>query len=190
MPSSPSATPLRRFLREWVLGAALPIWLVTTFFVTLATVDGNSMNPSLHSGDRLLLLKYARWLCAWGVSAQCPQRGQVVVFKAPPDSPYSYETGLFGLRYRPYLVKRVVALAGDTVSAQGGQLIVNGRAVAERYASGDPLSDLAPLKVPPGTVYVLGDNRVVGESVDSRYFGPVRLADVAGPLGPKLWPPD
>ena len=181
--------PLRRFLLEWVLGAALPIWALTTFGATLATVDGHSMHPTLASSDRLLLLKYPRWLCAWGVAAQCPRRGQVIVFKGPAESPYSHEPGLFGLSYRPYLIKRVVALAGDTVAAQGGRLVVNGRAVVERYASGSDLMDFAPLRVPARSVFVLGDNRVVGESVDSRYFGPVRLSDVAGPVGLRLWPP-
>ncbi len=186
-PAHPPA--FQRFLREWVLGAALPIWLVTTFGATLATVDGNSMNPTLHSGDRLALLKYPRWLCAWGARAECPQRGQIVVFKGPPDSPYSHEPGLFGLTYRPYLIKRVVAVEGDTVAASGGRLVVNGRAVTERYASGADLSDFAPVTVPKGRLFVLGDNRVVGESVDSRYFGSVSLRDVAGPVGPRLWPP-
>ena len=186
----PPAAPRRRFLRrlwrEWVLGAILPIWLVITFGFTFARVDGNSMNPTLHSGDVALLLKYPRWLRAWGLNGLIsgngyPRRGDIVVFRAPASSEYAFQTGPLGLRYRPYNIKRVIGLPGDTVSLTGGQVRVNGRALSETYASTDTPNDEAPIHVPPGSVYVLGDNRSVGESVDSRYYGPVALSDVAGP---------
>lgn len=187
-PAGRPASAWRRFWREWVLGAILPVWLVSTFLVTLATVSGGSMQPALHSGDRLLLLKYPRWLHAWGLSPDWPPRGALIVFKGPPGSPYSFETGLLGLRQRPYLIKRVVGRPGDTVELRGGKLFLNGRATPEPYASGEAPQDLAPLRVPPGQVYVLGDNRLLGESIDSRFFGPVALRDVAGQAGARLWP--
>ena len=58
---------------------------------------------------------------------------------------------------------------------------MNGQVLPEPYASGDTPSDEAPVKVPAGSVFVMGDNRILGESVDSRYYGPVALSDVAGP---------
>ena len=184
-PAAPHRPLLRRFWREWVRGAILPIWLVITFGFTFARVDGNSMNPTLHSGDVALLLKYPRWLRAWGLNGLIsgdgyPRRGDIVVFRAPASSEYAFSQGLFG-RYRPYNIKRVIGLPGDTVSVAGGQVRVNGRALSEAYASADTPNDEAPIHVPPGSVYVLGDNRSVGESVDSRYYGPVALSDVAGP---------
>lgn len=163
------------------MSAALPIWLVITFLFTLARVDGSSMNPTLHSGDVALLLKYPRWLRAWGVWDGYPRHGDIVIFKAPAESEYAWQTGLFGQRYRPYNIKRVIGLPGDTVGVSGGHVQLNGHPLAEPYASGDTPQDEPAVRVPPGRIYVLGDNRIIGESVDSRYYGPVSLSDVAGP---------
>lgn len=187
--SSRPAPPgsFRAFWRVWILGALLPVWLLTTFVATFARVDGSSMNPTLAHGDLLLLLKYPRWLRAWGLPTGYPRRGDLLIFKAPPGSPYSYET-LWGLRHRPYNLKRVLALPGETVAIQGGQVVVNGKAVTERYVNGGVLSDQPPLRVPPGQVWVLGDNRLLGESLDSRAYGPVSLRDSAGPANLRLWP--
>lgn len=178
---------LRTFFRDWVLGAALPIWLIATFLVMLARVDGSSMNPTLQHGDVLLLYKAPRWLHAWGIWPDWPQRGDVVVFKGPGGHDESYETGVLGLRYRPYFIKRVVGVAGDRIEIRDGLLVRNGEQVAESYITGEAGQDAPPLTVPPGSVYVLGDNRRLGDSIDSRYFGPVRLRDVAGVVGPPLY---
>ncbi|MDL2344831.1 signal peptidase I [Deinococcus sp. MIMF12] len=177
----------REVWRIWILGALLPVWLATTFGATLARVDGDSMEPTLRSRDLLLLLKYPRWLRAWGLPTAYPQRGDLLIFKAPADSPYSYGTRL-GLRYRPYNVKRVIALPGETVEIRDSQVVVNGRVLAESYVNDGVLSDQPTLRVPPGKVWVLGDNRLVGESLDSRAYGPVDLRDVAGPANLRLWP--
>jgi signal peptidase I len=184
-PAAPGG--FRAFWRVWVLGALLPVWLLTTFGATLARVDGDSMLPTLSSGDRLLLLKYPRWLRAWGLPTPYPQRGDLLIFRAPADSPYSYETVL-GVRHRPYNVKRVLALPGETVAIEDGRVVVNGRPLAGSYANDGVLSDQPPLRVLPGKVWVLGDNRLIGESLDSRAYGPVDLRDVAGPANLRLWP--
>lgn len=186
------AAPRRRdavlkFLRDWVLLGALPVWLVATFLVMVARVDGHSMNPTLNHGDRLLLYKWPRWAVAWGWRDDWPRRGDVIVFKAPPESPDAYETGAFGVRYRPYLIKRVAGVAGDRVEIRGGVLYRDGKRVAEPYTTGEAGRDEPPVVVPKGTVYVLGDNRRLGESIDSRDFGPVELRDVAGVAGPRFW---
>ncbi len=179
--------PLLRFLRDWLLFAALPVWLVATFVAMVARVDGDSMNPTYHSGDVLLLRKWPRWLHAWGGLPNWPGRGDVIVFKGPAGHPESYAAGTFGVRSRPYLIKRVVGVAGDMVELREGALYRNGVRVAESYAGGDAGQTLAPVRVPKESVYVLGDNRHLGESVDSRYFGPVPLSDVAGTIGARLW---
>ncbi|WP_027460590.1 signal peptidase I [Deinococcus murrayi] len=186
-PSPRASGGWREVGRVWILGALLPVWLATTFGATLARVDGHSMEPTLHNRDLLLLLKYPRWMRAWGWPTPYPQRGDLLIFKAPTDSPYSFATRL-GLRYRPYNVKRVVALPGETVAIRDGQVVVNGRVLAESYVNDGVLSDQPPLRVPPGKVWVLGDNRLIGESLDSRAYGPVDLRDVAGPANLRLWP--
>jgi signal peptidase I len=176
----------RRFWREWLLGAAVPVWLVITFGFTVARIDGDSMNPTLHSGDVALLLKYPRWLHVWKLSSlmpgqDYPRRGDIVVFRAPASSEYAYQDGLFGLRYRPYNIKRVIGIAGDTVDIQGGRVRINGKPIAEPYTAVATDRNEIAVTLKAEQIYVLGDNRLVGESVDSRYYGPVELSDVAGP---------
>ncbi|MDV6374666.1 signal peptidase I [Deinococcus arenicola] len=184
-PTAPG--PWHRAWRTWILGALLPVYLLTTFGGTLARVDGDSMNETLTTGDVLLLLKYPRWLRAWGLPTPYPRRGDLLIFKAPADSPYSSET-VWGVRHRPYNVKRALALAGDTVAVQDGKVVVNGKPLAESYASEGFVGDQPALTVPPGKVWVMGDNRRLGSSLDSRAYGPVDLGDVAGPADLRLWP--
>lgn len=183
--SAPPTTS-RDSWRPWVRSAAAA-YLLTTFGFTLARVDGDSMNPTLDSGDVLVLLKYPRWLRAWGLGGPYPRRGDLLIFKAPADSPYAFETQ-YGLRHRQYNVKRVVALPGDTVAIRDGRVVVNGRTLAENYASEGFVDDQPALRVPAGKVWVMGDNRRIGESLDSRVYGPVDLRDVAGPADLRLWP--
>ena len=140
------------------------------------------MNPTLHTGDVALLLKYPRWMRAWGLPVSYPQRGEIVVFRIPASSDYAYQEGWFGLRYRPYNIKRVIGVPGDTVDVKGGRVRVNGTAITEAYTDVSTDRDEKSVTLGPGQVYVLGDNRRVGESVDSRYYGAVQLSDVAGPV--------
>lgn len=184
-PAAPG--PWRRAWRTWIVGALLPVYLLTTFGGTLARVDGDSMQDTLATGDVLLLLKYPRWLRAARLPTAYPRRGDLLIFKAPADSPYSFDTA-WGLRYRPYNVKRALALAGDTVAVQDGRVVVNGAPLAESYASEGFVADQPALRVPPGKVWVMGDNRRLGSSLDSRAYGPVDLRDVAGPANLRLWP--
>ncbi|ACO46456.1 signal peptidase I [Deinococcus deserti] len=178
---------LRTAWRTWILGALLPVYLLTTFVGTLARVDGQSMQDTLQHGDLLVLLKYPRWMQAWGLPTPYPRRGDVLIFKGPADSPYSYET-LWGVRHRPYNIKRVMALPGDTVAIEDNTLVVNGREAVDPYASEGFMNDQPSVKVPPGKVWVLGDNRQLGASLDSRAYGMVHLRDSAGPANLRLWP--
>lgn len=164
-----------------MLGALLPLYLLVTFVAAPARIDGDSMNPTLHSGDLALLLKYPRWLHAWGLPTRYPVRGDIVIFKAPSESEYAWESGPLGLRHRPYNIKRVLGLPGDVLEVRGGRVWRNGQALTESYASGETFPNEERVAVPPGSIYVLGDNRIQGDSVDSRYYGAVSLRDVAGP---------
>lgn len=149
----------RRFL---VLAAALAIILgvlVSTFYVVFTTtrVSGPSMEPALYHGDRLLLTR----------SYDDPRRGDIVSATVPDEA--GRPTGV---------IKRVVALPGDTVELVGDSAYVNGALSAGSPAGAGEGVRTPPLVVPEGSVYLLGDNRPV--SYDSRILGPVSLRSVEG----------
>lgn len=134
--------------------------IVMVFFVvnTAVKVDGDSMLPGLHSGDHVLVTRGYR----------SPMRGDIVslsiMIEGEPDS----------------LIKRVIGIPGDTVEIFGDRVTVNGAPEPTWYetAMGAEAFHLGPLVVPEGTVYVLGDNREI--SMDSRFFGAVKLSHVRG----------
>lgn len=140
------------------------------------------MIPTVHEGDRVIVSKAAYGLrlplsSAWVARWSEPARGDVVVLESPTD-------GIV-------LLKRVVALPGDTIEVRGGHVILNGKRVkaTDREETLDgrphPLSlaagggpDFGPSTVPTGKVLVIGDNR--GNSRDGRMFGFVGLDTVIG----------
>lgn len=198
----------QRFLREVVLETLLPTWLVITFIVIPVGVRGESMNPTLNTGDYLIVLKTERWLSAWGIRSNYISRGDIIVTKAPPDNPASSEPlpsyleslPVLGLanwdflrdvRFRPYLIKRVIGVPGDTVEVKAGVVYISGAKLTETYTSNARGVDDAPVTVVrEGTYYIMGDNRTRGSSLDSRAFGLVRASDVAGRAVLRLWPPN
>lgn len=132
--------------------------------VEAVAVRSASMEPTLHDGDRLLLRHGHDDL----------RRGEIVALSDPQGA---------GL-----LVKRVVAVGGDSLAIEDGVLVVAGSRADEPWADPRDLDGvyLGPLAVPVGQVFVLGDHR--GGSVDSRTFGAVPDASVAGRIVARLWP--
>jgi signal peptidase I len=86
-------------------------------------------------------------------------------------------------------VKRVVGMPGDRIAVQDGHVIRNGRRASEPFAArcgSGPECDLAPIKIPPGHLFLMGDNR--GNSGDSRYWGPVPRDQIIGRAVATYWP--
>ncbi|MFF3446557.1 signal peptidase I [Streptomyces sp. NPDC002667] len=152
-------------LRTALLAAAAVAAVVAAFLVEPVRVESTSMEPTLLSGDHLLVDDRA-------YRDAPPRRGDLVVFDGSGAT----------------LVKRVVAVAGDTVAIEDGVLEVNGRAVEEPAVDPRTVDGMyfGPARVPAGTVFVLGDNR--RHSVDSRQFGPVPVARVTGRVILRWWP--
>jgi signal peptidase I len=169
---TPTATARRRvnWLREILetLVPAVLIALLINMFVAQATrVDGPSMWPLLRTDQRLVVEKVSYRL-------HPPRRGDVVVLKLPQNP-------------AELLIKRVVALAGETIEVRDGSVWINGQRLSEAYLTQPTAGVMAPHVVPASAVFVLGDNR--GSSNDSRSFGPVPLADVVGRAIFSYWPP-
>lgn len=160
--------PLREIL-ETVAAALLVALLVRTFGVQLYRVDGDSMLPTLHHGDRLLVNKLVYRLRA-------PVPGEVVVLQDPAG------TGR-------HLVKRVIAVGGEEVAVLGDVVLVNGRPLDEPFTRPDSPGTYSagPLTIPEGYVWVMGDNR--GASLDSRLLGPIAVERVEGRAIALFWPP-
>jgi len=150
---------------RWGLVALFGMSAAGYVLVSVATdaysVPSDAMAPSVNRGDRILV-----WTFGHGAS-----RGDVVVFRSSVATDRGIEA----------LIKRVVAVGGDRISAQGGRVVVNGEVVDEPYVSDGVLTEnLTAQRVPEGELFVLGDNRV--SSADSRVFGPVPTGDVEGTL--------
>jgi signal peptidase I len=146
------------------LGASLMI-LLHLFVIQVSIVKGNSMEPCLHDGDRLVVDRVSYNLAE-------VHRGDVVVMRYPRNPQVDF-------------VKRVVAVPGDQVAMHGGVLLVNGRP-ADDYGCIPDCQDLAALEVPPAHVFVLGDNRPI--SCDSREFGLVPHEMLKGRVRVRFWP--
>jgi signal peptidase I len=165
-----------RALAEWVVVLVIAVLLAAglrTFVFQPFKIPSSSMVPTLDVGDRILVQKaFFNW--------HDVRQGDVVVFAHPPaDNECSGPDNTD-------LVKRVVAVGGQTIYSAGNTVYVDGRKLAENYLpEDDPLgpaipkaSARSPYRVPAGDFYVLGDNRAI--SCDSRYWGPVEGSTVVG----------
>jgi signal peptidase I len=171
---------LRRALVETgviIAVAVLLAGLVRTFAFQTFWIPSASMVPTLAVYDRVLVQKaFFSW--------RDVREGEIVVFSHPPlDNCPGPEGG--------DLVKRVIALPGQTIYSSGNSIYVNGRLLAEPYLPQyDPLgppiaSSQHPYRVPPGEFYVLGDNRA--DSCDSRYWGPLKGSSIIGKVVLTFW---
>jgi len=170
----------RRGLTETVitlLAAALLSVLLRTYVCGFFWVPSASMVPTLAVYDRILVQKaFFTW--------HDVREGAIVVFTHPPlDHCGGAPAG--------DVVKRVIALPGQTIYSAGNSIYINGRLLAEPYLPAyDPLgppiaSRQRPYHVPPGEFYVLGDNRA--DSCDSRFWGPIQGSSIVGKAILVVW---
>lgn len=174
-----------------IMAVVFGVKMVLGLFLSNDQVAGNSMQPTLKNGDRLVV-----------VTQTSIKRNAIVTLKSPMQADEQY-------------IKRVIGLPGDTVSVKNDQLYINGKRTAQPYlktsfmvkslqlsevqngavTSGQhftPNFSLATLKatqtarVPKGSYFVLGDNRPV--SYDSRKFGFVKRSDIYGVVKWRYWP--
>ena len=162
-----------------ILAAVLLAGLVRTFAFQPFWIPSSSMVPTLGVYDRVLVQKaFFTW--------RDVHEGQIVVFSRPPLDHCGPQEG--------DLVKRVIALPGQTIYSSGNSIYVNGRLLAEPYLPyNDPLgppiaSRQHPFRVPPGEFYMLGDNR--SDSCDSRYWGPIKGSSMIGKVVLVWWHDD
>ena len=143
--------------------------LLITYVVQAFKVQGTSMSPELHDGERILVNKFMYHFSDIA-------RGDVVVFWYPEDPELSF-------------IKRIIALPGETVEIKSGAVFVDGVSIDESYvtsAHADRRSHPSQ-EIRPGHYFVLGDNR--RGSNDSRSWGLVPERYIYGRAFVRIWPP-
>ncbi|WP_166238018.1 signal peptidase I [Paenibacillus turpanensis] len=165
---------------DWVkalLIAAVLVVVIRVFLFSPYLVDGPSMEPNFHTGERVIVNKIL-------YDIREPEHGEVIVFEAPDGSDY---------------IKRVIGLPGDTVRVDGDAVFVNGEKIAEPYIQ-SVIDEYAKLGngntynnknydehiVPENQLFVMGDNR--RNSRDSRDIGFIEYEKVIGRADVRIWP--
>lgn len=133
--------------------------LIRTYLVTPIKVQGRSMYPTLTGKEFMILKKYDKEI----------ERFDVVVVKTDHDD----------------IIKRVIALPGETVACENGNIYVNGRKQDDKYGSG-VTSDFKKVTLKDNEYFVLGDNRE--DSLDSRYYGAFSKDKIKGTTNLVLFP--
>ncbi len=157
-----------RELVESILPALVIVLVVNVFLAQATRVEGQSMEPNLHTNERVIIEKLS-------YRFHDPQRGDIVVLKPPH-------------RTRIPLIKRVIGLPGDWVEIRDGAVYVNGEKLDEQYLDQVTLGTMPPRQVPEESIFVMGDNRRA--SNDSRAFGTVPFDDIIGKAWFRYWPLD
>ena len=158
---------------EWVViagGALLVAFVIKTFLLQAFYIPSLSMAPTLQINDRVLVNKLSYDLHE-------VNRGDLVVFESPPNEGSETKD----------LIKRVIALPGETVESRDGKILINGQILDEPYLDrGVTTGALDSVTVPPDHLWVMGDNR--SNSRDSRFFGPIPESLVIGRAFVRVWP--
>ncbi|MGO9029462.1 MAG: signal peptidase I [Acidimicrobiales bacterium] len=185
---APAAAPLSRPSWNWVVELAVMLVLVVaatfvlrSFVIQTFSIPSGSMLPTLQIGDRIIVDKLSYHV----------RRGDIVVFKRPPLEEQDYVD----------LVKRVIGMPGENISARGGSIYIDGKLLAEPWLPKGPQGYTEPLpgdpnpqfnlppggvNIPAGEYYVMGDNRI--DSEDSRWFGPIPRSLIVGRAVSVVWP--
>lgn len=158
---------------EWVAiagGALLVAFLIKTFLLQAFYIPSLSMAPTLKVNDRVLVNKLSYDL-------HDINRGDIVVFESPPNE---------GSQTKD-LIKRVIALPGETVEAHDGHIYIDGSELEEPYLGPDVTTQqFEKTTIPPDHYWVMGDNRA--NSRDSRFYGAIPESVVIGRAFVKVWP--
>ncbi|AUG58155.1 signal peptidase I [Acetivibrio saccincola] len=178
------ATSKKSIMKEaldWAIHIAIAVLLavlIVNFVAQVTVVQGSSMENTLSEKDRLLIEKIS-------IRFGKIKRGDIVTVNNPEG-----DDGIY-LRNSP-IIKRVIGIEGDLVEIRDGSVYVNGEILEEDYIRGNetyPINEeFSSVLVPEGYVYVIGDNRIIGQSSDSREFGPVKTKYIGGKAVLRFFP--
>jgi signal peptidase I len=155
-------------LGSTLIPAIIIALLIHVFLAQATRVYGQSMEPNLHTNQRLVIEKLSYHFHG-------PRRGDVIVIHDPGGSP-------------ELLIKRVIGLPGERITVTDGRVYIDGKTLDEPYLTQPTQGNGRSWIVPPLHVFVMGDNR--SASRDSRIFGPVPLDQIVGHAVVRYWPPE
>ncbi len=162
--------------------------LINTYVFRSFNVVGPSMEKTLVTGDRLIVNRLPVTWAQLQNQPYTPERGQIIVFKNPMYNPGTGDE---------YIVKRVIAFAGERVTVKDGVLTVYNTEHPDGFRPddanhgepGSPTSGEVDTTVTDGTIFVSGDHRQDDYSYDSRNgLGLIPLYDIVGPVGYRIYP--
>lgn len=179
----PTEQPKTKFREKFstfflFLGAFVAALLLNTFVFQSYEVDGRSMEPTLQNNDRLIIYKLDRTISSISRKPYIPHRGDVVVFHKPSSA-------------TEQLIKRVVGLPGDRVVVKNEKITIYNTQNPNGFNPDDapygailpPTSGNVDVTVKEGEIFVCGDNRIPGASLDSRsVLGNVPVDKIVGKL--------
>ncbi|MDH7570617.1 MAG: signal peptidase I [Armatimonadota bacterium] len=158
------------FVDSGLIALVLVFLVLRPFVVQAFYIPSGSMRPTLLENDKILVSKFT-------YRFRRPSRGDVIVFKAPPQADPTEKD----------FIKRVVGLPGDVIEVQDGIVYLNGEAQSEPYVAEPPAYTMPPVLVEPGKVFVMGDNR--NDSNDSHAWGQLDERRIRGKALLIFWPP-
>lgn len=164
-PANGRTSILREYAEAFIIAVLLAL-VIRTFVVQAFKIPSGSMLPTLQIGDHILVNKFV-------YSFTLPQRGDIIVFKYPQNESRDF-------------IKRVIGLPGETLEIRGRRVLINGVPLHEPYtvytdgsvARMGERERLAPLTIPPGHLFMMGDNR--DNSMDSRAWGFLDMRKIKG----------
>ncbi|HEY9621329.1 MAG TPA: signal peptidase I [Crinalium sp.] len=181
---SPEAVQLSAWQRFWqaqrdniqVLAIALVMALVIRLFIAEPRyIPSDSMAPTLHVGDRLVVEKISYRL-------HDPARGDIVVFD-PPE-----QLQQLGFHGDQAFIKRIVGEPGQTIQVHQGKVYIDQQPLQEPYIAEAPKYEMPPVQIPAGSYFVMGDNR--NNSNDSHVWGFLPKSNIIGRAVFRFWAPD
>ncbi len=149
--------------------------MIRTFIAEPRYIPSDSMVPTLHTGDRLVIEKIS-------YRFHPPHLGDIIVFE-PPE-----ELQRRGYPKKQAFIKRIIGEPGETISVANGKVYLNGKALKENYTAEPANQPFASVQVPPDKFFVMGDNR--NDSNDSRYWGFLPRKNIIGRAIIRFWPFD
>tara|TARA_Y100000588_G_C14167366_1_gene887556 strand:- start:701 stop:1252 length:552 start_codon:yes stop_codon:yes gene_type:complete len=175
---------MKKEIIEWIkaIGFALVIFFILNIFISTTTVYNTSMLPTLIEGDRLVLLR-----------SQSVEKGDIVSFESDMtlsqrdiQSLNIIQRFMVNENTKKNLIKRVIAVPGDTIEIKGGVVFVNDEIVDEPYINTVTNHEVELMTIEEGTYFMMGDNRYV--SMDSRQLGPIEGDRIIGKVLVRFFP--